>query len=111
MNEFILNKVGAKIYKDINKHSILEIPTLDGGREKGAIYEVLSVGMFPSGNPLITIKNDRNEVIAYKLPEELHGWCQSIINIAMTGVKIVPSRIEFGILNGKYYAEILQKIN
>jgi hypothetical protein len=66
VSDYIVNKAGAKVYSDVNKHAVLKVPLLKKESENGVVHDVLSVGM-----------------------------------------KAFPSKAEFGILKGRYYAEIL----
>lgn len=110
MSDFIVNKAGAKIYNDLGKHQELEVPGVKNETKNGKVYEVLSVGMTPSRTALITVREGK-EAIAYKLPSGLNDWANHVIGMAMSGVKIFPEKVEFGILNGTHYAQILQPSN
>lgn len=105
-SEYVVNKAGAKVYKDLSKHNVLEIPTLNNESEQGKIYEVLSIGMMPPGIAIATVKNG-DLPVAFRLPSELAGWCQHSMGLAMQGVKIFPAKVEFGVLNGRCYAELV----
>lgn len=97
MSDFIVNKAGARIYNDVNKHALLEIPVIANENEKGICYKVLSIGMVRTGIPIITIQKNES-AIAYKLPVELIEWAQTAIGMAMSGMKSLPANIEFGVL-------------
>ncbi|MCR8845300.1 hypothetical protein NQ117_16570 [Paenibacillus sp. SC116] len=103
--EFVINKAGAKIYKDLARHCILEIPTLKNQAGNGKVYEVLSVGVM-SGIPIATVKIGGLPV-TFRLPPDLIGWCQHSMGIAMQGVRLFPTKVEFGQLNGRHYAELI----
>lgn len=103
--EFVINKAGAKVYKDLSKHNVLEIPSLSSPSENGKVYEVLSVGVM-SGTPFTTVKIG-DLPVAFRLPPDLVGWCQQSMGMAMQGVKLFPTEVEFGHLNGRYYAELV----
>lgn len=104
--DFVINKAGAKVYKDLSKHNELEIPLLNSDAESGKVYEVLSIGIMPPGVPIATVKIG-DLPVAFRLPSELVGWCQHSMGLAMQGVKIFPAKAEFGLLNGRYYAELV----
>ncbi|WP_174732989.1 hypothetical protein [Mesobacillus harenae] len=106
MAEYVVNKAGAKVYTDISKHEVLAIPTLKSTAEQGALYKVLSVGMHRKQTPIATVKKG-NGAKAYILPEELHGWALNVLMTSADGVKMFPATVEFGVLNGRSYAEIL----
>lgn len=106
MSEYVVNKAGAKIYNDVSRHTVLEIPVVANENINGVSYKVLSVGMVRNGVYLLTIQHDK-EAVAYRLPVELTEWAQTTIGLAMSGIKALPANIEFGILKNRYYAEIL----
>jgi hypothetical protein len=106
VTDYFVNKAGAKIYNDVSKHPVLEIPVITNGNENGRCYKVLSIGMVRTGIAMITIQIDKNAV-AYRLPVELTEWAQTAIGMAMSGIKPLPTNIEFGVLRDRYYAEIL----
>lgn len=108
MTNFIVNKAGAKIYKDITKHEILTLPILKSDKEQGAIYEVLSVGVLGSQRtPVITVKEASGDSIAYRLPNELSDWVENMIGFKLQGFDALPSKVEFGIIDNIPYAEML----
>jgi hypothetical protein len=47
------------------------------------------------------------ERVLCKLPSELNGWVTLCVDMAINGKNVFPTEVEFGILNGKKYAEIL----
>ncbi|WP_035424555.1 hypothetical protein [Bacillus sp. UNC438CL73TsuS30] len=107
MADYVVNKAGAKIFSDITKHKTLPIPTLLTQQAEGAVYEVLSVGMHGgTRTPIATVK-EGGKSVAYVLPEGLNGWVENTMLMSMQGIKLLPSKIEFGILDGRTYAEIL----
>ncbi|XID95019.1 hypothetical protein ACF3MZ_11105 [Paenibacillaceae bacterium WGS1546] len=103
--DFVINKAGAKVYKDLTKHNVLEIPSLNNQSENGKVYEVLSVGVM-SGTPFATVKIG-DLPVAFRLPNDLVGWCQHSMSFAMQGIKLFPTKVEFGQLNGRHYAELV----
>lgn len=108
MTDFVVNKAGAKIYSDINKHELLKLPVLVDTKANGTIHEVLSVGFQgEQREPIVTIKKSNQEVIAYRLPKDLQGWVEGSMFMTMQGMNPFPTRVEFGILNNRAFAEIL----
>lgn len=108
MADFIVNKAGAKIYKDINKHEILKVPVLFDENAKGVVFNVLSVGMLGSQRePIVTIKEPNGEVVAYRLPYDLVGWVETFMGMKLQGIDMFPAKVEFGKLNNKVFAEIV----
>lgn len=100
-NDFVINKASAKVYRDLSKHNGL----LDE-KDSGKVYEVLSVGIVPPGLPIASVKIG-DLPLAFKLPCDLTPWVQTSMAMAMQGIKVFPARVEFGKLNGRFYAEVL----
>ncbi len=108
MSEYITNKAGARVYKDIKKHSFLKIPELNNEKESGAVYEVFSVGnMGVNFDPVITIRGNDGSAVLCRLPTDLSDWVDYQKGIRLQGIEMFPARIEFGKLNNRIYAEIL----
>lgn len=102
---FIRNGQGAKVYKDVNKNPLLEIPYLNSDTEKGIIVKVKSIGFVGvTQTPIITIEEDK-KAKAYRLPIEYKGWAKNA-TISFTP-DMFPIEFEFGVLKGKHYAEFL----
>ena len=49
------------------------------------------------GLPVAHILTEGNETKMYRLPFELADWVESCVGIAMSGGKMFPSYVEFGI--------------
>ena len=108
MSDYVLNNAGAKIFKDINKHEIIKVPVLANETDQGIIHNVLSVGFLGlQREPIVTVKEPNGKAMAYRLPHELIGFVENVMETKRRGVDMLPSRIEFGKLNDKVYAEIL----
>ncbi|WP_100489245.1 hypothetical protein [Sporolactobacillus pectinivorans] len=106
MDEFVVNQAGAKIYKDVSKHNFLEIPILKSTKDKGMIYRVLSVGLVNQKHVIITIET-HGEVLAYRLSNNFKDWVENSMLLAQQDFNPFPADVEFGILDGRYYAEII----
>ncbi|EJR52621.1 hypothetical protein IIO_06127 [Bacillus cereus VD115] len=107
--DYMVNKQGAKIYSDVNKHEILSIPKIKNDREQGAIYEVLSVGMLGMDTPIVTVK-EKGQAVAYRLPQQYVEWATSSLMMAKElNVSMFPEKVEFGCIEKEnyYYAEML----
>jgi hypothetical protein len=108
MADFIVNKAGAKIYKDISKHKVLKVPVLLDNNAKGVVHKVLSVGTLGlQREPIVTVKKSNGEVVAYRLPHSLTGWVEHSMGMKLQGINMLPAEVEFGERNGRVYAEIL----
>lgn len=108
MADYIVNKAGAKIFKDINKHEILKVPLLLDEKAKGVVHHVLSVGFLGGKRePIVTIKESNEEIVAYRLPNDLVGWVENSMGMKLQGIDMFPAKVEFGKLNNRVYAEVL----
>lgn len=99
----------VKTYEEYKNLKQLPIPVTKNSKEKGSILSVLKVGFFNNEGellPTVTIKNSEREELL-RLPIELQAWAVNCVSLAQTGMKVFPSNVEFGILDGRYYAEIL----
>lgn len=106
-NEFLINKAGAKIYyNNPALHESLPIPLVTDVTKGGTVYDVLSVGKINDGSIVATVKHADASVVAYKIPEELSDWANHLMEYAQNGVKLLPEKVEFGILDGRVFAEI-----
>lgn len=106
---------------------LLIIPAVQSIEEKGVVYNVQKVGYFLadieechnagiidnaelSGDiplPVIVIKEAGGELKQYRLPVELNNWVYDIIEAANHEKKSpFPCDVEFGSVNGRYYAEM-----
>ena len=105
--EFYYNQRGAKCYFDYTRQGYLDIPKLKSNKEHGVIYRVLSVGFFgKNGQPCVTIYKDE-QAQSLLLPKALSDWAFDMVALSNSGGNFFPSEVEFGYINGRYYAEIL----
>lgn len=95
------NQKGAKCYINYRKHKIL---CINNQRKK---YTVLSVGFFGHMEKACITILDNNNPMCYLLPDELLEWAVSCASLANAGENLFPSIVEFGIIQGRFYAEIL----
>lgn len=105
--EYYYNQRGAKCYFDYTKQGNLIIPKLKSNKERGKVYSVLSVDFFGKNEqPCITIfENEQAQCLL--LPKELASWAFDMVALSNLGGNFFPSEVEFGFVNGRYYAEIL----
>lgn len=102
-DEIYYNQRGAKCYLAWTKHDFLEISSTESGK----VYNVLSVGFF--GNmeqPNITVENN-NQIECYLLPLELLNWAIYCVSLSNMVSNIFLSQVKFGVINDRYYAEII----
>ena len=103
--DYYFNKKGAKTYFDFRKHNILPVFESNNNKESCSVYQVLSVGFF--GNmeqPCLTI-DEKEKPVCYLLPMQLLDWAIYCIGIANMDDDLFPCLVEFGIQNGRKYAE------
>ena len=104
----------------------VEIPSLKSVEETGSIFEVKKVGFViadrneckskgldapeASGGKAalptaVVLFGDEYELCS--LPLELSDWVQSCVGMAHAGMNAFPTKVEFGILDNRAYAEML----
>lgn len=110
--KFVVNKRGAIVYENPFNHELLKIQKISNkNKERGNIYNVLSVGLIRNEVymiPGVTIKNGKN-LSFYRLPAQLLDWAVLCVRMSESGNKIFPSQVEFGYLvdENRIYAQIL----
>lgn len=104
----------------------LEIPVIQSVEETGVVYEVTRLGYYPAAKEeciAIGLKADQPDSVAYvlpfaciktdqgdqqcRLPMELTSWALRALLITQRGANPLPANIEFGIVDGRVFAEIL----
>ncbi|MEC3334858.1 hypothetical protein P9043_21180 [Bacillus cereus] len=114
------NAAGAIIHNDIHNYPYLNIPMIINEKD-GMIHEVLSagfhtndaVGMLTTDSfattrvtaPIVTVKNDEDNIQAYRLPLELEHWVLSCMRAASVGKNPFPCKVAFGIIDKIYHVE------
>jgi hypothetical protein len=104
----------------------VEIPALKSDKETGTVFEVKKVGFVladkkdceakgvsapeaPGGKSAlptaVVLFGDKYELGS--LPLELAEWVQRCVGMAHAGMNAFPTKVEFGVLNGRAYAEML----
>jgi hypothetical protein len=103
-----------------------QLPNLKDESESGTTYRVVKVGFLavpssqckeinlkaksaPGGRcllPTAVVLFDGKEELC-KLPIELSEWVENSVAMAHSGIDLFPSDVEFGILKGRAYAEML----
>jgi len=104
----------------------INIPSLSSEEETGSIFNVKKVGFVlvdedeckskglkahgaPGGKstlPTVVILFD-GEYELCSLPLELSGWVQEYVGMAHANMNVFPTKVEFGVLKNRAYAEIL----
>ncbi|PGS83954.1 hypothetical protein COC69_01165 [Bacillus cereus] len=80
---------------DTTDHKLLHIPTIQHENERGLIYEVLSVGFIGRRQPIVTVNNNQNQAVTYRLPVDLRDWVEINLSNALAGRNPFPSQVEF----------------
>lgn len=85
------------------------MPRIKSAAERGRVVDVQRVGALIGVGlvmPTVLVREDGGDVL-YRLPESLAKWALDCLFLASTGPTIFPSKVEFGVLDGRGYAEIL----
>lgn len=104
----------------------LALPTLVSTREQGAVFNVRKVGFLlvnaadchSAGIPAIGTFQDRcflgsvvvdieGQPVLRRLPLTLADWAVNEIALAKQGFRKYPSKVEFGCIDNRTYAQIL----
>lgn len=116
----------VKTYREWNDLPEISFPTLKSDRGEGSTYAVRKVGWLfadrqdcvgleiPLGAmaagkvtlPTAVVEFDGKPQLC-KLPIELGSWAFDQVALAHSGMNLFPAKVEFGILDGRHYAEIL----
>jgi hypothetical protein len=108
---------------DLNR---IECPKLQSDQESGSVFTVKKVGFvlvspdecssrginapaIPGGKsalPTAVVQFDK-EFELCSLPLELFDWVEGCVSMAHAGINPFPIKVEFGVLDGRYYAEVL----
>lgn len=104
----------------------IKIHVLKSDKETGIVFEVKKVGFVladkkdceakgvsapgaPGGKSAlptaVVLFGDKYELCS--LPLELSEWVQHCVGMAHAGMNVFPTKVEFGVLNGRAYAEAL----
>ncbi|WP_433560410.1 hypothetical protein ACQP1O_22150 [Nocardia sp. CA-151230] len=89
----------------------LEPPMIASPQQTGMILDVAAVGIYdPAGADTLYLRSTNG--VRYQLPEQLRDWATTVIGgnlhaVAAGRPSAFPCRIEFGILDGHMYAEML----
>lgn len=104
----------------------IECPILSSDKDSGSVFEVKKVGFVladpnecklkgldapkvPGGKsalPTAVVLFDKKFELC-SLPFELFGWVEGCVAMAHAGMNPFPTEVEFGVLEGRFYAEVL----
>lgn len=100
--------------RSIAEAAVLDLPVIASERETGLVLEVAAVGI--DGADLLTDTEPAyvrcTDETTYRLPESLRDWASTLVTMHLAHRQVghesmFPCRIEFGVLNGGAYAELL----
>lgn len=98
--DFIVNRNGAVVFMDESKQPILDFD------EGSVVKMVLSIGFSKSRKPLATIQ-ENDGAICYILPDWYMDWCTTYVGLAMSGMNLFPSQVQFSKYGNEYSVDIL----
>jgi len=114
-NDGYYNKKGGKIFYNINRQPLLEIPVVSTRHKDDhpasvsirKMFEILGVGIYDN-YPCITVK-EKNNINVYRLPniDYFMTWVIICINLAQSGNNIFPEFVEIGYISNekRYYMD------
>lgn len=102
----------SKEQERVNKAEFLTLPSIKSTDETGNIVNVKRVVQFFLENKTPIFYIETTDGTIFKLPTSLYGWADNTIHLVLglggnDVVKVFPTEIEFGIINGRAYAEML----
>lgn len=104
----------------------ISLPEITNEGTPGLVLEVQKIGFLcaprpdchalgiqvPAGSgeqcflPTAVVRTDQGTEELWRLPLELASWAHDCVALAGSGIKLLPSKIEFGVLRGRAYAQI-----
>lgn len=113
-NTVVTAEEAAEHGRAIAAAEVLELPVIASEREAGLVLDVAAVGVDGAGlvtgtEPAYVRCTDEK---IYRLPESLREWASTLVAMHLSHRQaghpsMFPCRIEFGVLNGGAYAELL----
>ncbi|MBF6171009.1 hypothetical protein [Nocardia blacklockiae] len=86
----------------------LEPPTVASADDTGLILEVVDVGITEpaiTGHPYLRLADGT----VYRVPTPLTDWAITFIAASRRpGQELLPARMEFGVVDGEMYVEVLE---
>ncbi|WLV25220.1 hypothetical protein QR721_03030 [Aciduricibacillus chroicocephali] len=109
--DFIINEAGAKIYENIEHHKYLYIPILDGEDDQGVVYQVMSAALYRNHkHAIVTVREGDRKATAYRVPDDLYNWVESLIRLNIKGNIRMPLMIEFCMKENHLYAKVVERL-
>lgn len=113
-NTVVTAEEAAEHRRAIAAAEVLELPVIASEHETGLVLDVAAVGVDGAG--LVTGAEPAyvrcTDAKVYRLPESLREWASTLVAMHLAHRQaghpsMFPCRIEFGVLNGGAYAELL----
>jgi hypothetical protein len=113
-NTVLTSEEAAEHKHSIASVEVLDLPVIAAEHETGLVLEVAAVGVDGAGvttgegAPYVRCTDRRT----FRLPESLRPWASTLVSVHLAhrqagNRSMFPCRIEFGVLNGGAYAELL----
>ncbi|MTE15185.1 hypothetical protein [Nocardia aurantiaca] len=91
---------------------LLKVPVLASAEEKGLVLDVAAVGI---ENPATTgrVYVRLTDGSSYHVPDGLTDWAIALLGVQQNqraeDMSLFPCKVEFGVRDGRMYAEILER--
>ena len=113
-NRVITAEEAAEHRRAVAAAEVLELPVIASEQETGLVLDMAAVGIDGAGlitgaEPAYVRCTDQK---LYRLPQSLREWASTVVAMHLAHRQaghpsMFPCRVEFGILNGGAYAELL----
>lgn len=109
-NNFIIHSSGARVFFDVMKHSMLEIPSFQEEKEEGFLCNVIAVGLDQSQlNPYVVIKEETGAK-TYRIPREAKKWALDVIAFCHAfKTNIFPRTCEMYLLDEEFHCDYVEE--
>jgi hypothetical protein len=102
-------RIAEQFVKDARQAPVIDTPIIKSVKETGNVINVLRVGKSPKGDVYWVVTSDNATM---QVPRQLHMWADDLIVMMLSSggnkaLGVFPCEIEFGIIRGRYYANIL----
>ncbi len=80
----------------------IDLPVLESTQATGLVLDVARVA---TAGDIAWLETTDGQVL--RLPDSLFGWAKTTIAVALGMANPFPSKVEFGIVGGRAYAQII----
>ncbi len=89
---------------------VLDVPVIQSERDTGLVLDVKRIAVSHERTPFAWLETTSGDL--YRLPDNLFSWAFDMVALTLAGggnrrVGIFPTPVEFGILDGRAYAEFV----